>query len=91
MPLSGGFASTFGNRYGQWWTVSQFVRILSGEAESIRIEKAAVEKAEFGLLLATIKSCISQNAAIGVVTRDFSQTQWPNIGGKSRGVGLQIP
>ena len=50
MPLSGGFASTFGNRYGQWWTVSQFVRILSGEAESIRIEKAAVEKAEFGLL-----------------------------------------
>ncbi len=49
MPLSGGPASKFGNRYEQWWTVSQFVRILDGAAECIRIEEPAIDKAEFVL------------------------------------------
>ena len=47
MPLPGGAADKIGNRYEQWWTVSQFVRIIKGEAESIRIEDLTVEKAEF--------------------------------------------
>ena len=47
MPLPGGAADKIGNRYEQWWTVSQFIRIINGEAESIRIEDLTVEKAEF--------------------------------------------
>ncbi len=47
MPLPGGAADKIGNRYEQWWTVSQFVRIINGEAESIHIEDLTVEKAEF--------------------------------------------
>lgn len=47
MPLPGGSADKIGNRYEQWWTVSQFVRIIKGEAESIRIEDLTAEKAEF--------------------------------------------
>ena len=38
MPLPGGPADKIGNRYELWWTVSQFVRIINGEVESIRIE-----------------------------------------------------
>ena len=47
MPLAGGAADKFGNRYEHWWTVSQFVQMLHGEAESIRIEDPGVAKAEF--------------------------------------------
>ena len=47
MPLSGGPADKIGNRYEQWWTVSQFVRIINGEVESIRIEDPTIDKAEF--------------------------------------------
>ena len=47
MPLPGGPADKIGNRYEQWWTVSQFVRIINGEAKSIRIEDLTAEKAEF--------------------------------------------
>ena len=47
MPLPGGPADKFGNRYESWWTVSQLVRIIKGDAESIRIEEPTVEKAEF--------------------------------------------
>ena len=47
MPIPGGPADKIGNRYEQWWTVSQFVRIIDGEAESIHIEDLTVEKAEF--------------------------------------------
>ena len=47
MPLPGGAADKIGNRYELWWTVSQFVRIINGEAESIRIEDLTAEKAEF--------------------------------------------
>lgn len=49
MPLAGGAADKFGNRYEHWWTVSQFVQMLHGEAESIRIEDPGVAKAEFVL------------------------------------------
>lgn len=47
MPLPGGPSDKFGNRYELWWTVSQLVRILQGQAESIRIEDPGVTKAEF--------------------------------------------
>ena len=47
MPLPGGPADKIGNRYEQWWTVSQLIRIIKGEAESIRIEDPTVDKAEF--------------------------------------------
>lgn len=47
MPLSGGPADKIGNRYELWWTVYQFVRIINGEVESIRIEDPTIDKAEF--------------------------------------------
>ena len=47
MPLPGGPADKIGNRYEQWWTISQFVRILDEEAESIHIEDPTTEKTEF--------------------------------------------
>ena len=49
MPLPGGPADKFGNRYELWWTVSQLVRIMDRQAESIRIEDPTVDKAEFVL------------------------------------------
>lgn len=47
MPLLGGPADKIGNRYELWWTVYQFVRIINGEAENIRIEDPTIDKAEF--------------------------------------------
>ena len=47
MPLPGGASDKFGNRYEQWWTVSEMVKILHADAESIRIEDPSVSKAEF--------------------------------------------
>ena len=47
MPLPGGPADKLGNRYELWWTVRQLVRIMDGQAESIRIEDPNVNKAEF--------------------------------------------
>ena len=47
MPVSGGPANKIGNRYELWWTVSQFVRIINGIADSIRIEDPTIDKAEF--------------------------------------------
>ena len=47
MPLSGGPADKFGNRYEHWWTVYQLIRILDRDAVSIRIEPPVVDKAEF--------------------------------------------
>ena len=47
MPLPGGPSDKLGNRYELWWTVSQLVRIMDGQAESIRIEDPTVDKAEF--------------------------------------------
>lgn len=52
MTLPGGPANKLGNRYEEWWTVSQFVRLLRGETESIRIEEPGVEKVEFVVTLA---------------------------------------
>ena len=47
MPRPGGPSDKIGNRYELWWTVYQFVRIINGEVESIRIEDPAIDKAEF--------------------------------------------
>ena len=47
MTLPGGPANKLGNRYEKWWTVSEFVRMLLGSTEAIRIEVPGVEKAEF--------------------------------------------
>lgn len=46
MPLPGGAADKFGNRYELWWTVVQLERMLHGEISSIRIEDPGVVKAE---------------------------------------------
>ncbi len=53
MTLPGGPADKLGNRYEEWWTVSELVRMLRGETESIRIEDPGVEKAEFVVTLAS--------------------------------------
>ena len=53
MTLPGGPADKLGNRYEEWWTVSELVRMLHGETESIRIEDPGVEKAEFVVVLAS--------------------------------------
>ena len=47
MTLPGGAADKLGNRYEKWWTLSQFVRMLEGQSEAIRIEDPGFEKAEF--------------------------------------------
>ena len=47
MPLPGGPSDKLGNRYELWWTVRQLVRIIDGEAVSIRMEDPTVDKAEF--------------------------------------------
>ena len=47
MTLPGGAADKLGNRYETWWTLSEFVRMLRGETEAIRIEDPGFEKAEF--------------------------------------------
>ena len=47
MTLPGGPADKLGNRYEKWWTLSEFVRLLHGDTEAIRIEDPGVEKAEF--------------------------------------------
>ena len=68
MPLPGGPADKFGNRYEIWWTVYQFIRIIKGEADSIRIEDPSLPAAEFVL-------------AIGN-KREFHQTKRSNLNGK---------
>ena len=47
MTLPGGPADKLGNRYEKWWTLSELVRLLHGDAEAIRIEDPGIEKAEF--------------------------------------------
>lgn len=47
MPLPGGPSDKFGNSYELSWTISQFVQMLHGRADSIRIEDPGVTKAEF--------------------------------------------
>ncbi len=45
--LAGGAADKLGNQYELWWTVSELVRMLHGQSESIRIEDPVATKAEF--------------------------------------------
>ena len=47
MTLPGGVADKLGNRYEKWWTLSEFIRMLRGDTEAIRIEEPRVDKAEF--------------------------------------------
>ena len=47
MTLPGGAADKLGNRYEKWWTLSEFVRMLQGDTEAVRIEAPGVDKAEF--------------------------------------------
>ena len=47
MMRPGGAANKLGNRYEKWWTVLEFVRMLHGTTDAIRIEDPEVEKAEF--------------------------------------------
>lgn len=54
MPLPGGPADKLGNRYETWWTINQLIRVIKGEAESIRIEDPSLPAAEFVL---SIENC----------------------------------
>ena len=47
MPLPGGPADKLGNRYEGLWTAYQFLRLLDGGCESVRLEEPGVDKAEF--------------------------------------------
>lgn len=47
MPLPGGPSAKSGYSYETWWTVHQLVRIIDGQAKSIRLEDPKVDKAEF--------------------------------------------
>ncbi len=47
MPLPGGPAAKFGNRYETRWTLSELFRLLDGTTDSIRIESPGLDKAEF--------------------------------------------
>jgi hypothetical protein len=45
--LPGGQTDKLGNRYETWWTVSQLIRVIAGEALTIRIEHPGFDKTEF--------------------------------------------
>ena len=47
MPLRGGPAAKLGIRYEKWWTLSELVRMLHGETDSIRLEEPGLDEAEF--------------------------------------------
>ena len=47
MTLAGGPAAKLGNRYETLWTVRECIRVLRGDADSIRIEEPGDDKAEF--------------------------------------------
>ena len=47
MPLPGGPADKLGNRYERLWTAYQFLCLLDGGCESVRLEEPGVDKAEF--------------------------------------------
>ena len=47
MTLPGGPAAKIGIRYEKWWTISEFIRMLDGRADSIRVEDPGFTKAEF--------------------------------------------
>ena len=47
MTLPGGAAAKIGNHYETWWTLSEFVRMLRGDTEAIRLEVPGIDKVEF--------------------------------------------
>ena len=47
MPLPGGPAAKLGIRYEKWWTLSEFVRMLLGTSDYIRLEAPGHDGAEF--------------------------------------------
>ena len=55
MPLPGGPANKIGNRYESKWTLSEFLRVLGGDTESIRVESPGLEKAEFVVTRGSLK------------------------------------
>ena len=54
MPLPGGPANKLGNRYEQWWTVLQLMRVIRGEAAAIEIEQPGLDFAEFVVKTPTV-------------------------------------
>ena len=69
MTLPGGPADKLGNRYEELWTVSELVRMLRGDTESIRIEDPGVEKAEFVVML-------SSHRELHQAKRDHPSGKW---------------
>lgn len=59
MPLPGGPAAKLGIRYEKWWTLSEFVRMLQGAADSIRLEVPGNDKAEF-VVTTGLRRCFHQ-------------------------------
>ncbi len=47
MTLRGGPAAKLGNRFEKWWTLSELVRMLRGETDSLRIEEPGLDGVEF--------------------------------------------
>ena len=75
MTLPGGPADKLGNRYEAWWTLSEFVRMLGGKTEAIRIEDPGFEKAEFVVAAGS--------------RREFHQAKRSHLTGKWRLATLQ--
>ena len=55
MTLPGGPADKLGNRYEKWWTLSEFVRMLRGDTDAIRIEDPGVDKTEFVVEIGSLR------------------------------------
>ena len=47
MMLPGGPAAKLGHMYEKWWTLSELVRMLRGETDSMRLEPPGVDGVEF--------------------------------------------
>ena len=75
MTLPRGPADKLGNRYEAWWTLSEFVRMLGGKTEAIRIEDPGFEKAEFVVAAGS--------------RREFHQAKRSHLTGKWRLATLQ--
>ena len=81
MTLPGGPADKLGNRYEEWWTVSELVRMLRGDAESIRIEDPWVQKAEFVVTLLSYRE-------LHQAKRDHPSGKWSLAALEASDVGL---
>ena len=47
MTLPGGPAAKLGYQYEKWWTLSELVRMLRGETDSLRVEEPGLDGVEF--------------------------------------------